>query len=64
VPTKPPGFGAFDAVLTAVATFTQTVLIRVVTGVYPPLWACAVIGGLTGAACAVGAAAARRRVRR
>lgn len=64
MPTKPPDFGAFDAALIAVATFAQTVLIRAVTGVYPPLWACAVIGGLTGAAWAVGAAAARRRVRR
>lgn len=62
--TKLPAFGLPDAVIILAATFTQTMLIRLVTGVYPPLWACLAIGGLTGAAWAVGAAAAQRRARR
>lgn len=57
---KLPAFGLPDAVIVLAATFTQTMLIRLATGAYPPLWACLAIGGLTGAAWAVGAVAARR----
>lgn len=58
--TMLPKFGLPDAVIILAATFTQTMLVRLVTGVYPPPWACLALGGLTGAAWAVGAAAARR----
>lgn len=62
--TKLPTFGPLDATIVVVGAFVQTVLIRVGTGLYPPLWAAAVIGGLTGAAWAVGATAAHRQARR
>lgn len=62
--TKLPTFGPLDAVLIVVAAFVQTVLIRLMTGSYPSAWACLAIGGLTGAAWAVGATAAHRQVRR
>lgn len=64
VTTTPQVSRLFVAVLIGVGTFMQTVLIRLATGSYPPLWACLIIGGITGAACAVGRKAALHQAQR
>ena len=62
--TKTTKFLLFDVVFAGVLTCVQIVILRVALGSPPPLWACAVVGGVTGVAWAIGSAVAASAVRR